>query len=308
MSWIHYIRRAGRIVAGRQAQRTNLRARAGIMLAAGLMAVALGLVGLLLHGSRAEFSAPSAATALIARIKTTWQSPVAAAAPVRRADFREQEPTREVRHIADWVVDSRDNQALPFLVIDKTHAKIFVFNADGLILGAVPVLLGSAPGDESVPGIGERELSDIRPEERTTPAGRFVAERGRNSNGEDIIWVDYDAAVSLHRVRATNPRERRLERLATPTPDDNRISYGCINVPAKFYEAVIFPLFTRGNGIAYVLPETRAAQLVFGSYDVDARAQRPALKTVQEFGWGVHSVQGRSPVAAVANRLLRSPL
>jgi hypothetical protein len=30
----------------------------------------------------------------------------------------------------------------------------------------------------------------------------------------------------MHRVRATNPLERRLQRLATPTPDDNRISYG----------------------------------------------------------------------------------
>ncbi len=58
-------------------------------------------------------------------------------------------------------------------------------------------------------------MASILPEERTTPAGRFVAELGHNIKGEDIVWVDYDAAVSLHRVRATNPTERRLQRLAT---------------------------------------------------------------------------------------------
>jgi len=85
------------------------------------------------------------------------------------------------------------------------------------------VLLGLARGDDSVPGIGERKIAEILPFERTTPAGRFVGERGRNASGEDIVWVDYDAAVSMHRVRATNPKERRLERLASPTPADNRI-------------------------------------------------------------------------------------
>ena len=43
-----------------------------------------------------------------------------------------------------------------------------------------------------------------------------LSEPGRNLQGEDIVWVDYDAAVSMHRVRANNPAERRLERLARP--------------------------------------------------------------------------------------------
>lgn len=55
------------------------------------------------------------------------------------------------------------------------------------------------------------------PHERTTPAGRFLAEAGRNADGDDIFWVDYDVAVSMHRVRAHVPAERRLQRLASPT-------------------------------------------------------------------------------------------
>ena len=188
-----------------------------------------------------------------------------------RAVFAGEPASRDVRHIADWVVDSGDNRGLPFVIIDKTDAKVFVFDAGGWIVGAAPVLLGLARGDDTVPGIGDRELSAIRPEERTTPAGRFVAQRGMSSRGEDVVWVDYDSGVSMHRVVTNTPRERRLERLATPTPVDNRISYGCINVPAEFYNKVVNPSFTGTHGIVYVLPETRPVRQVFGSYDVETR-------------------------------------
>jgi hypothetical protein len=181
------------------------------------------------------------------------------------ADFAREQPSRDARQIADWVVDSGDNLAKPFVIIDKTNARVFVFDAGGRIRGAAPALLGLARGDHSVPGIGERELSAIPPEDRTTPAGRFVAALGRSSRGEDVLWVDYEGAVSLHRVINSDPKERRLHRLATPTPKDNRISYGCINVPVAFYETVVSPTFTGTEGIVYVLPETRPAREVFGS-------------------------------------------
>ena len=90
-----------------------------------------------------------------------------------------------------------------------------------------------------------------------------------NARGEDVVWVDYDAAVSMHRVLTTNPAERRLERLATPTHEDNRVSYGCINLPKAFYEEVLAPTVRAHGAIIYVLPETRPAQQVFGSWDVE---------------------------------------
>ncbi len=200
-----------------------------------------------------------------------------AATGVKRAVFAHEQASRDVRHIADWVVDSGDNGGLPFVIIDKTDAKIFIFDASGRIRGAAPALLGLARGDDTVPGIGDRELSDIRPEERTTPAGRFGAELGMSPRGVDVVWVDYESGVSLHRVVTSNPREHRLERLATPTPADNRISYGCINVPAAFYNEVVNPSFTGTNGIVYVLPETRPIRQVFGSYDVEVRHQFAVL-------------------------------
>lgn len=198
------------------------------------------------------------------------------------AYFGGEQASRDARKIADWIVDSADNLGLPFVIVDKTDAKVFVFDAGGRIQGAAPALLGLARGDTTVPGIGDREYSAMPPEDRTTPAGRFVAALGMNARGEDILWVDYGAAVSLHRVVTAKPEERRLQRLATTTPLDNRISYGCINVPKRFYENVVSPAFSGTHGVVYVLPETRPAREIFGSYDVEEREQhRYAVQTPQ---------------------------
>jgi hypothetical protein len=166
--------------------------------------------------------------------------------------------------LAKAAVAAADNHGEAFAVVDKKNAHVFVFDAQGRLVADSPVLLGLAHGDDSVPGIGERKMSEIRPDERTTPAGRFASEPGRNMQGEDIVWVDYDAAISMHRVRATNKAERRLERLASPSVADNRISYGCINVPAGFYDAHIRPVLGLRKGVVYVLPETMPMQARFG--------------------------------------------
>jgi hypothetical protein len=166
--------------------------------------------------------------------------------------------------VGDWVVRSRDNQGLPFMVIDKRRATLYVFDVGGRLRGTAPVLLGLSRGDHTVPGIGDRPLAQIKSHERTTPAGRFVAERGRNLRGDHIIWVDYESAVSLHRVRSVDQGERRLERLASPTAADNRISYGCINVPLAFFDRVIDRVVTGPRAMVYVLPDVRPLAQVFG--------------------------------------------
>ena len=194
----------------------------------------------------------------------------------RLANFGAEASSPEARKLADWVMDAANNGKLPFIIIDKVHARVFVFDAQGQLRGASSALLGLAVGDDSVPGIGQRKLSSIKPAERTTPAGRFVASLDRDIHGHEVLWVDYDTAVSLHRVVTGQPRERRAERLASSSPSDKRISYGCINVPVSFYEKVVSPAFTGTNGIVYVLPETRSAREVFGSYDVQDSSRQQA--------------------------------
>jgi hypothetical protein len=227
---------------------------------------------LIAHASKIATRIASAKAIGLALLVTVCASSLALAAS-DRADFHGENASQVVHQIADWVVDSGNNQRLPFIILDKKQAKVFVFHADGQLRGAAAALIGSAVGDDSVPGIGERTLASIRPEERTTPAGRFVASLDHNLKGGPILWVDYESAVSLHPVITSNAQERRAQRLASPTPLDNRISYGCINVAPQFFKNVVSAAFARSSGIVYVLPEVRSAVEVFGSYDVAERAQ-----------------------------------
>lgn len=225
------------------------------------------------------FLLPAAAAQNIPQITTA--EPGAAVSegaplPTKLANFRQEESSPESRKLADWVMDSADNGKLPFVIVDKVNARVFVFDGNGQLTGASSVLLGLAVGDDSVPGIGQRKLSSILPSERTTPAGRFVASLDRDISGHEVLWVDYDTAISLHAVVKGTPKERRAERLASLSPLEKRISYGCINVPVKFYENVVSPIFKGTNGIVYVLPETRSAREVFRSYDIQDSARKQA--------------------------------
>ncbi|MEF7613887.1 L,D-transpeptidase [Aquincola sp. MAHUQ-54] len=161
------------------------------------------------------------------------------------------------------IVATADHRGLPFAIVDKREAVITVFDAQGHEVGRTPVLLGLAPGDDSTPGVGRRaQIGAVQPAERTTPAGRFEAEPGRNLSGEPIVWLDYGAALAIHRLRPGPSRERRAQRLASPRLKDRRISLGCVVVPEPFYEAVIAPHLGRSRSVVYVLPESRPLDTV----------------------------------------------
>jgi hypothetical protein len=200
---------------------------------------------------------------------------------IRLADFRGEDPSADARLVANWALTTGDNRKHAFVIVDKKDARVYVFAPDGRLKDSAPALMGSARGDDSFPGIGEKPLSAVRPEEKTTPAGRFVAEPGMNSGNEDVVWVDYDAAVSMHRIRPLVARERRLERLASLTIDDNRISFGCINLPVSFYENVLSPTVHKQGAIVYVLPEVKGIQQVLGAFDVNDPQQLAAWQQRQ---------------------------
>jgi len=160
-------------------------------------------------------------------------------------------------------VQSRDNQGMPFAIVDKKDAKLYLFTPRGRLVAATPALLGLARGDHSVPGIGDIPPARIPPADRTTPAGRFLTEPGRNLEGEDVVWIDYDAGLAIHRLRPNAAQEARLQRLASTLPDEHRVSAGCVVVPVEFYEDHVRPMLGERAGVVYVLPETRSVQEMF---------------------------------------------
>ena len=229
--------------------------RSPLGLAVAVLAILAGPIGL-------STPAMAAAAAKPAKHAKVAAKPVVAPDP----------PPETVSQLASWASESGDNRGLPYVVIDKVAARVFVYGADGALIGSTPALLGFAHGDNSTPGVGDRELSDIAPEDRTTPAGRFLAGYGPAVGGEKVFWVDYETAISLHPVINTNRKERRPERLRSPTAADNRITFGCINVPKAFYEKVVRKTFASSKGVVYILPETRTLAEVFPSFDLASMA------------------------------------
>jgi hypothetical protein len=176
-----------------------------------------------------------------------------------------QDVSDTVIELAGWVVASKDSQGYPFAVMDKAAAQILVFGGDGKLRGAAPALFGSATGDHSAPGVAGLALREIPGRDRTTPAGRFVGGYGPSIDAGRVLWVDYDSAVSIHPTPPGTPAEKRAERLASPTPDDNRVTHGCINVSSEFYERVVRPTFERG-GVFYVLPDNASMAETFPEF------------------------------------------
>lgn len=186
------------------------------------------------------------------------------------ASARAEPASEVVEKFARWVTASGDHGGQSFAIIDKLRARVFVYAPDGRLSGSAPALIGSALGDDSAPGVGELALASIPRDQRTTPAGRFEAVFGPAEGAfAEVLWIDYAAAVSLHPVITTNARQRRVQRLASATPLDNRITFGCVNVPAAFYDEVIRPAFADARAIVYVLPETRELEEVFPDLRLD---------------------------------------
>lgn len=183
--------------------------------------------------------------------------------PLGSVNFLGETASDDARETAAWIIRTGDNQGRPFIIVDKKGEKVFVFDRRANLKGATMALLGLAVGDESAPGVGDRPLSQIPPEERTTAAGRFVASFGLNLAGQDVLWIDYTAALALHRVLEAGSSQHRLERLASRSALSRRVTFGCINVPVKFYEEVVRAEFGGTSGVVYILPETKPIHEVF---------------------------------------------
>lgn len=176
-----------------------------------------------------------------------------------------QPGAQEVREAVRWIQRTADNKGRPFAVVDKKQARLYVFDARGRLAGISVALLGATPGDHIVPGVGERaQRGEVRADERTTPAGRFDAIPGRNLSGEHVVWADYASAFAIHRLRpgrAQAPRQRRMD---SESPEDNRVSLGCVIVPVAFYKDVVQRVLGHERSVVYVLPETRRFKDLFG--------------------------------------------
>lgn len=168
--------------------------------------------------------------------------------------------SRPASAVNSWVQQSKDNAGRPYIIADKQSGEIHIVGADGTVKATAPALYGRKMGDGMT--IGE------------TPAGIFTIhqEAAPASYGGDLqqFATAPDGDVyAIHRV-LTNNKQDRPGRLASPTAEDNRISLGCINIPADLYNKYLSGKF---DGKLYVLPDQRSLGDVFKGID-EQRAQQ----------------------------------
>ncbi|MBW8779454.1 MAG: hypothetical protein JF585_09585 [Burkholderiales bacterium] len=223
---------------------------------------------------------PGTARGSLPQATTAEPAPPPGMPELTAADFRAVEPTPEARHMADWVVARHDNGRMPFMVLDKRDARLYVFKPTGELIDQTPVLLGAAHGDDTYPGIGDVPIDKVKPYQRTTAAGRFVTRPGLDADHTDVVWLDYDAALAMHRVINKVKSERRLQRLASPNPKVRRISWGCINIPIAFFDAYISPVYGKRSGVTYVIPERKSFAEVFERTPAGAQPMVASTETL----------------------------
>ena len=194
----------------------------------------------------------------------------------------------EVQATLQWVQASKDNGSLPFIVVDKANAKVYAFNSFAQLKATAPILLGMGIGDKVMVS-PDAPMSAIPPEKRITPAGRYVSKLALEPSGKLILSIDALNLISMHIVAKGTPAQRRYERLASVTSSDNRVSFGCINVPPAFFKDVVAPDFRPAKGIVYILPEKTTAGQLFGFAPAAPAAPAP-----------IAPIAGQAPVMTAA--------
>jgi hypothetical protein len=144
-----------------------------------------------------------------------------------------------------------------YIIVDKPTATMYVFNENKELVTTMPVLLGQTKGER--PNISDPEV-DVAIG-ATTPAGKYHL--GRVGIGNETDLITYEGRImpildmpggAIHMVYPKEKKERDLA-LKTPTVEDNRMSWGCINISPENFDKFISPNFKKGNQTIFITPD-----------------------------------------------------
>jgi N12 class adenine-specific DNA methylase len=184
-----------------------------------------------------------------------------AAAPAKTADFNGENAPADVVKTANWVVQAGNNEGKPFVIADKRNGALFTFDKTGTLDSKTPALFGKEIGDIANPNAAMEDASA-----KVTPSGRFYGEVVADEEyGKtvDFYSSNKDWNIAIHKVYLGDPSERRATRLTSESATDNRISYGCINLPESGMKSLLRNFKDTQGGYVYVLPETPKGRAAF---------------------------------------------
>ena len=147
-----------------------------------------------------------------------------------------------------------------FMIADKPNGMLHVFRADGSVLVQDAALYGKDIGD--VKGA----VSSLKGGAKITPAGKFTLQAVPDSDyagGMVLTLVETQedgGIIAVHAAYLGDAKENRSGRLASPSAQDNRISYGCVNTSHDTFLKSILPNIDMLNGgMIFVLPDDQTA-------------------------------------------------
>jgi len=206
----------------------------------------------------------------------TFQQTIAITAPVPEAAKSKMSPLAQGVYEAMAPVAMKSGKW--FMVADKPNGMLHIFKEDGSHFISDATLYGKDKGDVM------EAKSSLEGGAKITPAGKFtMKESPADYAGKtSLILVeskDYSGYIAVHAADVSTPSERRLARLETPTAEDNRISYGCINTKHETFINQIKPHINElDGGLIFVLPD--ATETTAGMFapetEVVERTETPA--------------------------------
>lgn len=160
--------------------------------------------------------------------------------------------TPEARKIYLYCLTNIDHT---YYIVDKPTATIYAINSNGKGIASSPVILGATKGE--IPNTADTE-KPLYNQIATTPAGKFelihsdIDSTIYKGKSLALLGTDY---LAIHIVYP-DPEEykKRIKALKTSTPNDNRISWGCINVSENFWTSSIAPYAKNGSTI-FITPD-----------------------------------------------------
>ena len=171
-----------------------------------------------------------------------------------------------------------------FMVADKPNGMLHIFKEDGSHFISDATLYGKDKGDVM------EAKSSLEGGAKITPSGKYTMKESpaEYAGGTSLILVeskDYSGYIAVHAADVSTPSERRLQRLETSTPDDNRISYGCINTKHETFINEIKPNISKlDGGMIFVLPDAveQTGEMFKPETKVVERTEAPAPKAKTE--------------------------
>lgn len=160
----------------------------------------------------------------------------------------------------DSVMSSENKTIEPYVIADKPTATVFLFDSQNNIIAKFPALFGQAKGE--APNSADAN-SDIAGSGATTPAGSYKMSLGKNMKAQDlnlyhgkIFRIEGTSNLAFH---ITYPGElaERTKALKTKTTEDNRMSWGCINISEENFDKYVTPYLSKDNQKLYITPDNQ---------------------------------------------------